>query len=145
MELAKAQEALIANGDYEELFQLHAAFQMKHDEALFTVQFVLIMMIWLYFALNEGLLEGATFGKKILKLQVIDTLTLQKPKPRAIFIRNFVKTMTTPIVFPLLSLSFLLPLFNRRRQAGHDMLSKTQVVRDFDLILKKESDLLPEN
>lgn len=119
-----------AKASAREILVLHGNFMQKHNSALETINTFYLFTFWIYFSFSEYFLAGTTLGKKMFKLKVVDADTLSEPSPRATFIRNCLKSMAACILFPLLAISFLLCIFNRRRQTGHDWVARTIVIRD---------------
>jgi uncharacterized RDD family membrane protein YckC len=121
------QQNLPPDTGFREMARMQLDFQMEHEKAIADTQFIFIIIVWIYFALSEVMMQGSTLGKKVFKLQTIDLKTLKKPNGKTILIRNCFKTISVTIVFPLLLINFIIPFFNRSRLAGHDLLSKTMV------------------
>lgn len=119
-----------AHASTKEILILHGNFMQRHSSALDTINTFYLFTFWIYFSFSEYFLTGTTLGKKMFKLRVVDADTLSEPSPRATFIRNCLKSMAACILFPLLAVSFLLCIFNRRRQTGHDWVARTIVIRD---------------
>lgn len=119
-----------AKASTKEILILHGNFMQRHSSALDTINTFYLFTFWIYFSFSEYFLTGTTLGKKMFKLRVVDADTLSEPSPRATFIRNCLKSMAACILFPLLAVSFLLCIFNRRRQTGHDWVARTIVIRD---------------
>ncbi len=105
--LALAAEYLAGDGDAV-TFPLMSAFQL--------------LMPWFYYAAMESSPKGATLGKMILGIRVVDaegyTPTFGRAALRAI-----------PKCLPVLWAGYLAALFTKRRQAFHDLIAKTLVVR----------------
>lgn len=119
-----------AKASTKEILILHGNFMQRHNSAFETINTFYLFTFWIYFSFSEYFLTGTTLGKKMFKLRVVDADTLSEPSPRATFIRNCLKSMAACILFPLLAVSFLLCIFNRRRQTGHDWVARTIVIRD---------------
>jgi uncharacterized RDD family membrane protein YckC len=117
------------NRPFEEMMQEQLVFQETHEQAFSDSMFLYIVVIWLYFSLSDLFMRGSTLGKKIFKLQVICLKTLTPPGGTTILLRNCLKTLSITIIFPiLLIINLIYPIFNRRRQAGHDAIAKTIVI-----------------
>ncbi len=87
-----------------------------------------LLIFWLYFALSEALF-AVTLGKKACRLRTISTITLSQPPFVTGVIRGGLITAVfffIPPVGLVASMSSL--LFNKRRQMGHDLLSRTIVI-----------------
>ena len=84
-----------------------------------------LLMPWFYYAAMESSPKGATIGKMILGIRVVDaegyTPTFGRAALRAI-----------PKCLPILWLGYLAAVFTRRRQAFHDLIARTLVVRAGD-------------
>ncbi|MEM1222840.1 MAG: RDD family protein [Verrucomicrobiota bacterium] len=86
-----------------------------------------LIIFWLYFALGEAFFSGGTLGKRLLRIRTVSTVTLDKPPIFIGIVRGGTKTFL--IFFPIAALLNLCVLFfNKRKQMGHDLLSKTAVV-----------------
>lgn len=105
------------------------------EELTSTLQFcleVLLIAWWTYFALGEWFSRGRSLGKKALGLRVVRRDTDLPPTPLETLLRSAVKSISLlPVfpIFPLLLIGYLIVFFNRRRLAGHDYMSRTQVIR----------------
>lgn len=88
-----------------------------------------MLTFWLYFALGEAFFGGSSLGKRICRIRSVSTVTLGAPPIVAGFVRGGLKTLTLYLFFPLGMLATLIALFfNKRRQMGHDMMSRTAVI-----------------
>ncbi|MDO5093125.1 MAG: RDD family protein [Propionibacteriaceae bacterium] len=75
---------------------------------------------------------GATVGKMIVRIRVAD-LTGKRPRPLAAASRALVEMvlLLLPTVFALLlPINYLMPLFTLKKQALHDMVARTVVVKN---------------
>lgn len=81
-----------------------------------------LLMPWFYYAAMESSPKGATVGKMILGIRVTDaggyTPTFGRAALRAI-----------PKCLPILWPGYLAAVFTQRRQAFHDLIARTLVVR----------------
>ena len=81
-----------------------------------------LLMPWFYYAAMESSIRGATVGKMILGIRVTDgegsTPTFGRAALRAI-----------PKCLPVLWPGYLAAVFTQRRQAFHDLIARTLVVR----------------
>lgn len=81
-----------------------------------------LLMPWFYYAAMESSPRGATVGKMILGIRVADgegyTPTFGRAALRAI-----------PKCLPVLWPGYLAAIFTQRRQAFHDLIARTLVVR----------------
>lgn len=81
-----------------------------------------LLMPWFYYAAMESSPKGATIGKMILDIRVTDaegyTPTFGRAALRAV-----------PKCLPILWPGYLAAVFTRRRQAFHDLIARTLVVR----------------
>ncbi|MCI2235925.1 MAG: RDD family protein [Helicobacter sp.] len=67
---------------------------------------------------------GATIGKIVVRIRVIEVELLDNPKMKQAFIRSFFRLLSEILMY----LPFLLIFENRIRQALHDKVAKTIVV-----------------
>jgi len=73
---------------------------------------VYVLGFWFYFS--------ATPAQLILRLKILDKDTMQKPSRSQFIVRFF-----SLLLFPI---SIIFTLFTKRRQALHDMISKTVII-----------------
>ena len=83
-----------------------------------------VVVWWLYVALSESSAAQATPGKRALGLRVTDTAGRRLSFGRASS-RNFGKILSCLILF----IGFVMAGFTRRRQALHDLMAETVVLR----------------
>ena len=87
-----------------------------------------LLTFWLYFSLSEALF-AVTLGKKACRLRTVSTVTLSPPPFVTGVIRGGFKTAVFFFIPPLGFIATLSALlFNKRRQMGHDLLSRTIVI-----------------
>lgn len=88
-----------------------------------------LLIAWIYFALGEALFSGSTLGKRIFRLKSVSTVTLGPPTLIAGIVRGGMKTILLFWIFPILFIiNFIVLFFNKRRQLGHDWMSRTAVI-----------------
>jgi uncharacterized RDD family membrane protein YckC len=96
----------------------------------FGVFYQLVIMIfdlflrWMYFALMESSSAQGTLGKMFLGIRVTDM-----NGQRISFLRATARFFSKFISSLILGLGYLFPLFNARKQALHDMMAGTVVIR----------------
>ena len=99
---------------------------------LITESFSIIFI--LYFLLCDTVFKGSSMGKKIFNLKTI-TLTPRDSIP--VFhasIRAITKTILLFYFFPILLLvAILTKRFHKSKQWGHDLISQTKVIDEFQL------------
>ena len=92
--------------------------------AMGIVQAVSLVMGWLYFALMQSSKHQATLGKMALGLKVVDSegnrLSFAKASIR--YIGKFVSGI-------ILLIGYIIAAFNPRKQALHDMIAGTYVIK----------------
>ncbi|MEP7133016.1 MAG: RDD family protein [Acidobacteriota bacterium] len=86
--------------------------------------FVELVVWWLYVALSESSEAQATIGKRALRLRVTDTVGRRISFARASS-RNFAKILSSLILF----VGFVMAAFTRRKQALHDLMAETVVLK----------------
>lgn len=91
---------------------------------IFGLQFAIVVFVWLYFALQESSTAMATVGKRVMGLRVV-TVSGQ----RISFLRATARTLSKVISYAACCLGFLMQPFTNRRQALHDILTGTIVVK----------------
>ena len=88
-----------------------------------------LIIFWVYFAVGEAFFAGSSVGKRACRLRSVSTVTLGAPPVLTGIVRGGLKTVALFFVFPLALGATLGALwFNKRRQMGHDLLSRTAVV-----------------
>ncbi|HYD07725.1 MAG TPA: RDD family protein [Reyranella sp.] len=101
----------------------------KFDPAMFvsemgSIQLVALVGSWLYFALMESSARGATVGKMIVGLRVVDEQGNRISFLRATG-RFFGKFISTIILF----IGYLMVAFTDRKRGLHDIIAGTLVVK----------------
>lgn len=84
--------------------------------------FAVVIVPWLYTAIQESSLAQATFGKKLLRIRVADV-----EGDRVSFARASGRFFGRLI--PTLGIGYVMALFTQRKQALHDLLAGCVVVR----------------
>lgn len=79
---------------------------------------------WLYFAIQESSVHQGTIGKRIFKLQVIDTTG-----KRISFLRATFRYLAKYISYALLLVGFLMMLWDKYNRTLHDRLCNTLIVK----------------
>ncbi len=97
------------------------------NAASFALQGVSIILAWLYFAFMESSASGATLGKRVLGIMVTDREGYQITFARATG-RYFGKILSGIICY----IGFIMAAFTPEKQALHDMIAGTYVVRRGD-------------
>ncbi len=101
-----------------------------------------LLIFWVYFAAGEAFFAGSSLGKRACRLRTASTVTLGPPPILAGIVRGGLKTLALFFAFPIALIATLGSLFfNRRRQMGHDLLSRTAVVDErYASLGSRESD-----
>ena len=92
---------------------------------ILAINLAFTMACWLYWSLLESSAWQATLGKKIMGLQVTDLQGRRISLERASG-RYFGKTLSTLSLL----LGFLMAGFTKKKQALHDLIAGTLVVRN---------------
>ncbi|ERM91525.1 hypothetical protein O163_10150 [Caldanaerobacter subterraneus subsp. yonseiensis KB-1] len=90
-----------------------------------TYEIVGLIGAWLYFTLLESSNMQATIGKRIMKIKVTD-LNGEKISFAKANARYWSKILSTAVFF----IGFIMAGFTSKKQALHDMISGTLVVKD---------------
>lgn len=85
----------------------------------------MISFAWLYFALQESSKWQATLGKRVLGLKVVNL-----NGERITFIRASVRYFSKIISRAVLMIGFLMILFTKKKQALHDKIAKTLIIKN---------------
>ncbi len=83
-----------------------------------------LMIGWIYYSLQESSSKRATLGKRVMGLQVTDLNGRQIS-----FWRSTARYFSTLLSALLLCVGYLMVLFNPKRQALHDLIAGTLVMR----------------
>lgn len=99
---------------------------MLFDLTLIPSFFLMLVFVhWIYFATMESAERGATYGKRLLDLRVCDEAGNKLTFARA-SLRYVAKLVSA---FPFL-LGFVMALVTRRKQALHDLIAETIVIKN---------------
>jgi uncharacterized RDD family membrane protein YckC len=99
------------------------------QEALKRANELQLLCFWLYFALGEAFFAGSSLGKRICRIRSVSTVTLGQLPVLSGIVRGGLKTLTLFFFFPVAMIATLATLFfNRRRQMGHDLMSRSAVI-----------------
>ena len=98
---------------------------MASMEHMGRFQLVALVVTWLYFALMESSPRGATVGKMVLGLRVVDEQGNRISFARATgrFFAKFVSTI-------ILMIGYLMVAFTERKRGLHDMIAGTLVIKN---------------
>ncbi len=106
---------------------------MPEDErlqrALNTINLISFFLFFLYFAFVPRLAGGGTLGQRVFNLRIENSDRGGPANQAGLVVRAVIKTMCLQVLFPLLTLLFLLALTNPRRRTLHDRFGHTVVVR----------------
>jgi uncharacterized RDD family membrane protein YckC len=112
-------------------------------EALRYASEIQLICFWVYFALGEIFL-GGSFGKRTCRLRSINTVNLGSLTVFGAIVRAGIKSAAIFFLSPLgLVATFLALLFNKRRQLGHDLLSRTAVIDEKHLKTEPQTESSP--
>ncbi len=82
-----------------------------------------IVVVWLYYAIQESGANQATFGKRVMEIKVTDMRGGRISFGRATG-RYFAKILSTIILL----IGYIMVAFTKRKQGLHDMIAETLVV-----------------
>ncbi len=108
----------------------------QDDASAFNIllNVLLLVPVWLYFVLQESGSKGATFGKRIFNLRVVN---VDKENQVSLW------RATTRCVGRAFFLGFIVQPFTLKKQALHDILSRTVVVyADADKAVRSRSKVI---
>lgn len=88
--------------------------------SIYFLQITITVVLYGYFYKSKG----ATPGKTLMKIKVVDFVTGKNIGYLKTFVREIIGK---PISAILLIIGFLMPLFRKDQRALHDLLAKTQV------------------
>lgn len=99
------------------------------QEALKRANELQLLCFWIYFAFGEAFFNGTSLGKRICRIRSVSTVTLGRLPILTGIVRGGTKTLTIFFFFPIGMIATLAPLlFNKRKQMGHDLMSRSAVV-----------------
>ena len=87
----------------------------------YVLEYMALKIIYQTFFVS---IYGATIGKILLKIRIIEIATLQKPRPFVAFNRAVFRIISEVIFY----LGFLWGVLNPARQTWHDFTAKTLVI-----------------
>ena len=87
-------------------------------------QIAMVVVFWLYFALQHSSARQATLGKRAFGIKVTDG-----SGERISFLRATGRYFATWVSYILLAIGYLMAAFTGKKQALHDMMANTVVVR----------------
>jgi eukaryotic-like serine/threonine-protein kinase len=113
---------------YFEFSFSYFAFLFSQFSVMYALLFIMLIGVWLYFALFESSAQQATPGKKVTKIVVTNLQGNRISFWQATW-RILVKTFFTVSFFWGIGLSdFILTLFRKDKRSLHDLLARTLVV-----------------
>lgn len=101
-----------------------AALKGVYRSLLFSFSIVFVLQ-WLYFSILESSVRQATLGKKAMNIKVVD-ITGQRISFLRASARHFSRYLSSLILF----IGFFMAAFTERKQALHDMIVSTLVVKE---------------
>jgi uncharacterized RDD family membrane protein YckC len=96
------------------------------DAGAFAGTLLVTLLNFLYWPLMQASARQATFGKQLLGLKVAHGATGQ----RISILRSFGRELSKIISSAVFAIGFLIAAFTRRKQALHDLIATTVVVRE---------------
>lgn len=98
-------------------------------EAIGIANELQMLCFWLYFGIGEAFFKGCSLGKRICRIRSVSTVSLGHLSIATGIVRGGLKTLTLYLFFPIGMIATLVGIrFNKRKQMGHDMLSRTAVI-----------------
>jgi uncharacterized RDD family membrane protein YckC len=96
------------------------------------VVIVQTLFFWGYFFVSEFFSHGTSLGKRIFNLRVVNTADFAPPNVVNSLLRSGWKSIffcsANPLLLLIGAIDAHVPLFNRRRQSWHDMITHTEVI-----------------
>lgn len=133
--------------DYVQVEEKVSSFNFKFDQkdlAMFAdCQNMMMFIYWLYFLISDVFGNGSSLGKRVFRLRVVSK-SAQALNIMDYSLRAAIKALSLAWLFPLLLVNYFWIFFNKKRQAGHDLVARSIVIEDdlYALKLKeKEEDL----
>tara|TARA_X000000368_G_scaffold349520_1_gene289606 strand:+ start:29 stop:658 length:630 start_codon:yes stop_codon:yes gene_type:complete len=142
-------ELLIWINNYSLWIENPVASVMPKPSEVVTATLLLItesfsMIFILYFLICTRFFKGRSIGKKIFNLRTISLTGEAKVSIFHSFLRAFSKTLMLFYFFPcLLIIGFLTKHFHKSKKWGHDLLSQTKVIDEyqFNQMLSSQRDI----
>ncbi len=103
---------------------MNGDFSAPHTQ--FAAGTMVVMIAFLYLVLTQSL-GGKTFGMMFTNTRVVNAFTFEQPSPGQIILRS----LGYVIAFAPLLLGFFIAVIHHKRRGLHDLISGTQVARDF--------------
>lgn len=96
------------------------------SEEFTTLDYVSIVVGWLYYAMMQASSWQATLGMRVMRLRVVEESTYEQIS----FLRATGRHFASYVSVFILLIGYLMIAFTQRRQALHDLMAGTVVVRD---------------
>lgn len=90
-----------------------------------TASAIICLMVSLFYFSITHLLGGKTFGMMLSNTRIVDAYTFEPPSGQKALVR------AAGSIFSVATLGIVLALFNKKHRGLQDLISGTQVVRDF--------------
>jgi len=119
-----------------------AAPEPSHNlsRALVLASEIQVIVFWVYFAAGEAFFHGSSLGKRTCRIRSVSTVTLGPLPVFAGLVRGGLKTVCIFFWLGVLPIGLIATwcglFFNRRRQLGHDLLSRSAVVDERSMQMK---------
>ena len=86
------------------------------------------LTIFFYYAVNEWLLKGSSFGKKIFSIRTVRRSPEEPMNTNVIILRAWLKTLFLMFFPPYLWITFIWAVFHKEKRAVHDLITGTWVI-----------------
>lgn len=97
-------------------------------EMIQTSQAYMLFFLWMYFAISEMITKGSSLGKKVFSMRVVNANTLEPPTFFDSILRSGLKTLSLLSWIPIFIVNCFLIFVTKKRQSGHDLLTRTVVI-----------------
>lgn len=86
------------------------------------------LTIFFYYAINEWILKGSSFGKKIFSIRAVRRIPGEPLSTNVIILRAWLKTLFLIFFPPYLWITFIWAVFQKDKRAVHDLITGTWVI-----------------
>jgi len=94
---------------------------------VFASQIINYSLFFFYYLLNEWILRGSSFGKKIFGIKTVRRNPEEALSPNTMFLRAWLKTLFL-LFHPILWITFIWAVFQKDRRSVHDLITGTWVI-----------------
>jgi|TARA_Y100000385_G_C12875619_1_gene543524 uncharacterized RDD family membrane protein YckC len=119
----RATESLYENSELARQLLENSAVQSM----VVASQVINFSLFFFYYLLNEWILRGSSFGKKIFGIKTVKRNPDEALSPNTMLLRAWIKTLFL-LFHPILWITFIWAVFQKERRSVHDLITGTWVI-----------------